>query len=270
MATVNDVYLDCAAVLLEPNGLITGVYTEEQFLLDFREVLWDFLQRAGLVKALLNQVVTSGTATVTVPDYAMNVEQALFSGRFLHYATALEMDNLIPKWRSESGTPKRWHDDRLPVKTIGLQPTPSASGDYVTFSAPMYGMISSTSLPVTLDLAYSASLRGTMAGFSGAPFVETIVPLYGTVGAMVPSAGNVTLLAPIKPIRRDYLLTDAIEVLPDSFLPYLKYGVLAYVFGRDGETRDKLREQYCQARFSEGTNIAQAISLEALEMEEVA
>lgn len=269
MSTVQDVYDSVVEVLLEPSGLTTGVYTDAQFLLDFREVLWDFLQQAGLVKALLNLPVTSGTAEVSIPEYAMSVEQALYGGKFLYYATAGEMDNMMRNWRNESGTPKRWHDDRLPVKTIGLQPTPDATGYRVASTADFYGTLSAAPLTPVIEIEATAPLYGTVGGVSGAIFIETFTPFYGTIGAIVPDAKNITILAPVKPPQREYVLTDRIDVLPDIFLPYIKYGILAYVFGRDGETRDKLREQYCNARFSEGVNLAQAVSLEALEMEEV-
>ena len=270
MSTVQDVYTMVAEVLLEPQGLVTGVYTEAQFLEDFREVLWDFVQQTGLVKALICLPTVSGTAEVLLPDYAMNAEEAMFSGNYLHYTTALEMDNLIPRWRSETGVPKRWHDDRLPVKTIGLQPKPNADGGEIAWTAPLYGTISSTSGATEFSLAYSAPIYGTFSIFSGPIFVETTTPVYGTFGTLVPDSRNVTIISPVKPMQRTYVLTDGIDIIPDSFLQYLKYGVLAYVFGRDGETRDKLREQYCQARYSEGISLAQAISMEALEIEEVA
>jgi hypothetical protein len=266
--TVQSVYQAVCDVLAEPQGLTSGIYTEAQFLEDFREVLWDLLQRTGIVKALVVEALTSGTATVSLPDHVMDVDEALCSMRYLHYTTAEEMDNLLGEWRTATGLPKRWHQDRLPQDTLGVQPTPSGDGDTVGFSAAFYGTISATSGATDLELAYSAPLYGVPSVFSGPAFVETIVPLRGTISEMVPSGANLLLVAAIKPLLRTYTLTDYIDVLPASFLPYVKYGVLARVFGRDGETRDPLRAQYCAARYQEGVNLAAAISTEALEGEE--
>ena len=268
MSTVQDVYQSICDVLLEPSGLTSGIYTEAQFLDDFREVLWDLLQQTCLVKALLALAVTSGTSEMSIPDCALSVEDAVYDARYLHYATALEMDNLIAGWRSTTGLPKRYHEDRLPPDTLGLVPTPNVTGGSIAWASPLYGTLSSTAGATDFDFEYSAALSGTIAGFTGPVFIETIVPLYGTISELVPSNKNLTLLAPVKPLLQSYTLTDRIEILPDSFLPYLKYGILALVFGRDGETRDPLRQNYCASRYQEGINLGQAISLESLEAEQ--
>src|ERR1700739_1968148 len=46
-------------------------------------------------------------------------------------------------------------------------------------------------------------------------------------------------------------------VLPDIFTMYLKYGVLARAFAKDGEQRDATRAKYCQSRFDFGVMLAQ-------------
>jgi hypothetical protein len=45
-------------------------------------------------------------------------------------------------------------------------------------------------------------------------------------------------------------------VLPDIFTMYLKYGVLALVFSKDGEQRDDLRAKFCTKRFDFGVMLA--------------
>lgn len=46
-------------------------------------------------------------------------------------------------------------------------------------------------------------------------------------------------------------LTDSL-IVPDIFWPYLKYGVLAKVWSKDGETKDPRRAAYCEKRFARG------------------
>ena len=45
-------------------------------------------------------------------------------------------------------------------------------------------------------------------------------------------------------------------ILPDIFTMYLKYGVLARAFSKDGEQRDDLRAKFCQKRFDFGVMLA--------------
>lgn len=53
--------------------------------------------------------------------------------------------------------------------------------------------------------------------------------------------------------------TTTVEIVPDSFVPYLKYGILAQIFTQDGECKDMNKAQYCQARYAEGIGLAAAI-----------
>lgn len=269
MATVNDVYREVCDVLLEslPTGLSLGVYTEEQFLGDFREVLWDFLKRSGLVRALINLEIVSGQSQYVAPDCLIDAQEAMQDSFYLSRTTALEMDNLENGWRLASGRPKRWHEDRLPVKTMEVQPKPDRDGGGVVSAAPFYGTWGDTPAPRTVHLTSSVPFYGTFSDIQGPVYFETVVPFFGVVSEMVPIHGNLTLLGTAKPPLRSYALTDRIDILPDTFLPYLKYGVLDHIFSRDGETRDVLRQRYCEARYKEGINLASAISTEALEEE---
>lgn len=267
--TVNDVYTEVCDVLLEPlpAGLSLGVYTQAQFLLDFATVFHDLLQQAGLVRKLTNLQAQAATSQYTVPDHAMDVQETLFDDRYLRRESGLDLDQLVRKWRAASANrPERWHEDRLGLKTVELQPTPSNTGNNVATSTDFYGTIGAMTAG-TITLSTSAPLYGTIASYTSQIYIETPVPLFGTISDLVSSNGNLTLVATGKPIQTSYVLTDRIEILPDSWVPYIKYGILAVVFGRDGETRDVLRERYCSARLQEGINLAKAISLEYEEEE---
>ena len=47
--------------------------------------------------------------------------------------------------------------------------------------------------------------------------------------------------------------------VPDECEPYLMYGVLADMFGQQGRAYDAPRAAYCEARFDEGVQLAQAL-----------
>ncbi len=51
--------------------------------------------------------------------------------------------------------------------------------------------------------------------------------------------------------------------IPDEWEPYLRYGIMADMFGKQGEAYDAPRSQYCEQRWQEGVEAAKAI-LEAL------
>lgn len=46
-------------------------------------------------------------------------------------------------------------------------------------------------------------------------------------------------------------------LVPDIFSHYVKYGVLAMAFGKDGEQRDPMRAEYCSRRFDFGVMLGQ-------------
>lgn len=48
---------------------------------------------------------------------------------------------------------------------------------------------------------------------------------------------------------------DVFDV-PDDFLPYIMYGVMADMLAKDGRGRDLFRANYCESRYSEGVAIA--------------
>jgi len=267
VGTVRDVYNRVSSALLEPNGLITGVYTEDQFLLDVWVVVGDFVQRTGMVRSLINLPVTAATAAVGYPDYAMDVQEAFYDDHYLRRESGLSLDNLQRKWRTETSVrPERWHEDRLPVKTVQVQPIPNRNG-YTVTTIPFYGVLSSTATPVTFNIVAAAPFYGTISSYTGPIFLEVPGRMMGTISGLVSSALNVTLLATMKPAVDAFLMDNEIDFVPDSFISYIAYGVLAKVFGRDGETRDPARERYCLARWEEGLSLGRSISDESTEEE---
>lgn len=47
--------------------------------------------------------------------------------------------------------------------------------------------------------------------------------------------------------------------VPDDWVPYVKYGALADLLGKDGRGQDLLRSRYAEARYQEGVVLAQAL-----------
>lgn len=264
MATVQQIYDRVSETLLEPNGLVLELYTEEQFLLDMWQVVGDFMQRTGLMRFLINLRCVAANTSIGYPDYAFDVQEVLYDDRYLRRESGTSLDNLQRNWRNEtSSRPERWHEDRLPIKTIQVQPTPTITGGTVMTSADFYGTLSSTAGASTFEFQTTAPFYGTIASYTSPIYVEVPGRLLGTISALVSSSMNTTLLSTLRPMVNSFELADTIDFLPESFVGYLTYGVLAKVFARDGETRDAAREKYCTARFDEGIMLATAISDES-------
>lgn len=56
-----------------------------------------------------------------------------------------------------------------------------------------------------------------------------------------------------------WVLGDTIPLLPNSLLPYLRYGILAKIFATDSEQKDLFKAAYCNARCSEGISLMAAM-----------
>ena len=214
---------------------------------------------------LVNLEVADGTASYTVPDHAMDPQEAFYRDRYLYPDTALAADHLQYEWPAKTGAPTSWHGDRLPPKQVELIPTPDTDGYSVGTSAAFYGTFSSTSAAVDFDLSATTDFYGVIASYTGPIYIDLPGWGLGTISDMVPSKLNLTLLASVKPTQKTWVLDDNIPVLPVSFKGYLKWGVLKRIFAADGETKDVLRARYCDARYQEGIQLARVVSTEALE-----
>ena len=59
------------------------------------------------------------------------------------------------------------------------------------------------------------------------------------------------LYVPSAPVL-DGLGTDSIFMVPEEFVPYIKYGVMADMFGKTGRAHNPEMAAYCESRFEEG------------------
>lgn len=71
------------------------------------------------------------------------------------------------------------------------------------------------------------------------------------------AAGTLRLLyaSVLELLNFDTLNPDIFDV-PDDFLPYIMYGVMADMLSKDGRGRDLFRANYCESRYGEGVALA--------------
>ncbi len=269
--TVNDVYTQVCDTVLEPvlgsasigsTGLQLGTITQQQLLDFFSDVLDDYYEKTRMVRKLFNVPVSTGIAQYPEPDVMMELQAAFYSERYIYREQALDLDNLQEYWRTQSGSPQRWNEDRLPLKTVQLTPIPQIAGFTIVSSANFFGTISNFSTPNDLTLAVTANFFGTISSYNSAAHLDTLPAFFGTTGNAADSTNNLMMVATARMPTTSYQFTDLIQLVPDSFVMYLKYGVLAKIFSMDGEMKDPMRQKYCDARYTEGINLAHAVMLE--------
>lgn len=272
--TVNDIYSSVCDTLLEPvllnlpstTGLQTGMLTEQQFLDFFSDTVRDFIQQSGLVKKIFVIPVMSGTGVYTEYDQQMEVEDVFYNERYLSPTDSYNLDALFFDWQTASGTPQTWNEDRVAVKNIQLVPNPIVTGFTVGVTGNLLGTISAVAGATDFNVTTTADFLGTISSYTSAVYVDPVAGMYGTIGNMIPSLGNLMMSSTALPTyTKTYQLTDFIQGIPDTFTLYLKYGVLERVFKMDGEMKDELRERYSKSRFQEGVALARAIMQEVEE-----
>ncbi len=235
--TIQTLYNQCCYALCEDGGLTLGLFTEQQFLDILGVVILDFAQRTGLYKNIYTQTINAGVPQYTVPDNVIEPELCFVGGKIIEHVTEQDLSTGHYAWRKQKGWPKQWHQDNLPPKSIELFPSPEVNG--VAYTAP-----------------------------SGQPGP------YGVYNDFKPNDRNLTMIGATGPTITSWTLTDGegnpvlLECVPDSFSPYIVYGVLEQVFSAEGETRDLQRAAYCRTRWLEGVNLANSICREDLLEEE--
>jgi hypothetical protein len=269
MISVSNIYSQICTILMEPlpTGLSTGTLTEQDFLNIFSDIIQDFVERASLIKQLINIPAEGGVNFYTQPDYALSIQEILYDEKYMYLTDSLELDALLQIWRNMTeAVPRRWVQDRTMVNTFEIVGAPLWDGYTVTMTAPLYGTLSSISSVNDFTFTTSAPLYGTISSYTGPMYLESGGGmLLGTISDMVSSNHNLVLVSPVKPSGIDFSLSNIIEFVLDSFTPYIKYGILAKIFEIDGEMRDVLRARYCKARYEEGILLAKAIAAEAVE-----
>ena len=76
------------------------------------------------------------------------------------------------------------------------------------------------------------------------------------------SVGNLQLVATAQPSSYPATGSDNFNFIPDSFTPYLKYGVLEKIFSEDGEYKDTDRANYCRQIYLMGVKMVASIMTE--------
>lgn len=252
------VYEDVCNVLLElPSGLTLGLFTEAQFLTLAGEVLTDLAAKSGIIRKIFNVGIDFGVPSYQLPINMSELQGCIGAGNFLFETSDFFLSNYNDGWATWMNGPEAFKQDEIDPRMVLLEPIPNAQGDQVNviLGVGAYGVIASATNPVDFDVQVSYTTPqgyGTIAGGLGNPYLETVNPGYGILAAMIPSTGNLQMQGSAQPDNiANLTLQTYIELIPDSLVHYVKYGILAAIFGGDNELRDEQKQAYCQARYQE-------------------
>lgn len=273
--TLNQLYLEICNVILEPGGFSLGLVTLTDFANFAQEICTDFLTKTEIIKKIICVDSQAGVDTVTLPDTISDTIYCNYNQSYLHRTSGFYLDNSNAGWSTYTNAPTTWRQDEVQPKQLSISPIPDVDGSsvQVALGQGVYGTISGTSNANVVDINASMPLFGTIGGFDGPVYLEVTAPMFGTIAAMSVSATNLEMIASAVPelFSNAYVLSTMqfwpLQLVPDSCSMYLKYGILARIFGSDGEMKDLAKSQYASERYQEGLALWCAIMSQELDPE---
>lgn len=273
MATqIGTIYLQvCDAILEDPGVTVIGLMSVTDFFNYLNDTIQDFVSRTGLYKRIYNIPGEFGIASYAEPNSEMDVHALAYDDNYIYRTSGWYLDNLESEWSKQTGIPERWREDEVPPKTIQIEPIPNIQSWEVAinFTTPAYGQIAATSAVVDFDIiSLAAGGYGVISGIQGplgtqdSLYADGINQGYGTVSDMVSSTGNLSMISTVQPTSYPQTLTDYLYLVPDTFAPYIKYGILERIWSEDGEYKAPDQAGFAQQRYQEGVNLAAAMMSE--------
>ena len=232
--TIQSIVNQIAVDLLEPapNAFGTGIVTQQQVLDLIGVVVADFLQQTGLIWSVFTQQLDAGISQYFIPDSQIRVFYVLQNAQVLDQID-LSSEYLVDQWERKPGVPLAYHEDGLPSKSLEVVPAPNWNG---TSFSPTYS--------------------------------QSHPDLDGTFNDFQPGKRNLTTVASTLPSKESWGIGDMLDGIPDTFVPFVQFGVLAAIFSSDSEAKDLARSQYCKSRFDEGVAIGRSILMELSGMQQ--
>lgn len=228
--TVENIYDMVCYDLLEDSisgpGLSKGLVTEQEFLDYLGIVLMDFLAQTGMVWTIFTQQLQAGVSAYLSPDMMPDVFY-VFQNAYIVEKITLFSTMIQGQWQRKPGPTKAYHEDGLPLNTLELVPAPNWNGTAFTPAV-------------------------------GPP------PPFGTYGAFQPGSRNLTMVGVSLASQEMWTIGQTLDTIPDTFTPYLGFGVLEKIFTKDGEARDQQRALYCRSRYDEGIALGRSIVMEVI------
>jgi len=237
---------------------LTGqTVTDSQFLRLLNDTLRVIFQSSSCFCKLLNIETYLGVRLYSHPNFVNEISMAQCDESNINQGSGNYWDNSDYRWQNDGpGTPQEWRSDQILDNQIEVRPAPAWTGYSPTLPVNgLIGTLSATSDAVTFDIDYDPTAAGMYGTISkadlGAVYAEFTAPMFGLIGTIKEATLNITEIA-------TYTLNDEIEDLdayipdlPASFAPYVKFGVLSYIYAMDGETKNENLSKYYRKRLEE-------------------
>jgi hypothetical protein len=160
----------------------------------------------------------------------------------------LKETHLVAAWADLDWTPGQPERDLPPdwIDTILARWRDTATGDYHVLPASdtfeLDHVSPQTALTVGTPSAYRDGDTGTLRLAIAPPpqAAGDVELLYVAVGETLDGSG-------------------ILFTVPDDFVPYVVYGVMADMLGKDGRGQDLVRARYCDLRYQEGVALSAAL-----------
>ena len=169
---VQFIYDRCCDALLEPGGLVLGLFTESQFLHALAVSYLDFSQRASLDRKIFTQMIKAGVSVYTVPEDVQFPKLCFVGGKLIERVMEADLAHGHFGWRKQVGPVRQWHEDNLEPKHVEVFPKPDRDGE---------------------NIAGDGSLIGTYGDFT-------------------PRDRNLTMVGPASPSQTTLTLGDTLDV----------------------------------------------------------
>lgn len=257
MSTTVQTLLDQLATQVQEDNLwSSGLWSTEEIIGYINIVQRDFVLKTQILK--LNDAIAAvaGQRIYDQNAYTSQMDRVAFSNVALDRSSKFSLDRSDIKWRTLSGIPRQYHQDQLPIKEFEVDRAPTAGQTGSGYSpAGLYGTLRQMSGAYT----YTATLPGGGGGgifrhAYGARAYNAVMsagsPHAGTLRRMLTGLTNFAIIA----TRLVDDTADAADTLtvPDFTLMYIKYGVLAIMLAKEGESQDMMKAQYAQGRYDRG------------------
>ncbi len=228
--SVQSIYDQVCYDLLEDSvsgpGMILGITTQQEVLDYLGQIVMDFLRQTGIIQGIFTQKVQAGVSQYLIPNTMAWTYYGFIDAKIIERVD-LFSDYLLGNWTRKPGYPKAWHQDGLPIKTAEVVPAPNWNG--------------------------------------ADPVPTPNIPPFGNYGSFNPGDRNFTLIGSLISPNETWTIGQTLDTIPDTFTPYLSFGILSRIFSMDGEAKDNQRALYCQSRYEEGVILAKAILWELME-----
>lgn len=268
---VSEIYYEVCSDLMERGGLQLGLVTNAQFLEYFVDTLGDFVQKTGMAKTIAVLTQQFGISEYEKPDWFGDIQTLLVNESMVFESTEFDVAGMNQDWRNKVAAIRAWFEDKTAMKNFDVFPAAPQDGGQVTVAGGggFYGTIRNWTAG-DIDVQATEPFYGTIRDESGGVALLPSGPFLGTIRGMAFSKGNLSLIGTAAVFDQNPTLTSIVELIPDSFSAFISYGVLARIFGNDGETKDEIRRRYCAARYDEGVMLGKLIMAEELMDEEAA